>query len=143
MTSKAIPLFLGLIAMVSGCSTVQPGQYHASTSLQSLKTAYVVTRPDYDPKIGENIQEALSKHGVTTQTGPLQAKPKDVAFYVEYEDHWRWDLAMYLFSLDVRFVDNGSAQVIGTGAFRQGLFHDFPNPREKTLAVVESIYNAK
>jgi hypothetical protein len=57
----------------------------------------VVTRPDYDPKIGENIQEALSKHGVTTQTGPLQAKPKDVAFYVEYEDHWPWDLAMYFF----------------------------------------------
>src|SRR5437762_10833233 len=144
MNPKTIPLFLFFAAiLMSGCSTVEPGKYHGSTSLGSLKTAYVVTRPDYDPKIGANIQEALNNHGVATQTGPLLAKPKEVAFYVEYEDHWRWDLAMYLFSLDVRLIENGSGQLIGSGAFRQGIFHDFPDAKEKTFEVIESIYKAK
>jgi len=80
---------------------------------------------------------------VTASKGTLDAKPKDVAFFVEYEDHWRWDLAMYLLSLDIRFKDNASNEVIGRGAFRQGGFHSFPSEREKAIAVVDSIYNAK
>lgn len=128
---------------MAGCSTVEPGKRFGSVPLDSLKTAYVVTRSDYDPKIGSNIQEALTQRGVTTTIGPLQAKPNAVDFYVEYEDHWRWDLAMYLYSLDIRFVENTSGQVFGTGAFRQGVFHDFPNARTKTFEVIESIYKAK
>ena len=108
-----------------------------------MKTAFVVIRPDYDPKIGANIQDTLTRHGVSSLAGPLQEKPKDVAFYVEYEDHWRWDLAMYLFSLDIRFLDNATGQLIGSGTFRQGWFHDFPDAREKTSEVVESIYRAR
>jgi hypothetical protein len=144
MKAKLITCLLALTAaLVSGCSTVEPGHYAGSAPLESLKTAYVVIAPDYDPKIGTNIVEALTRHGVTSQAGPLQEKPKDAAFYVEYEDHWRWDMAMYLYSLDVRFIDNTTGNTIGSGSFRQGAFHDFPNAREKTMAVVDSIYNAK
>ena len=144
MTRKTTPLLCFLIAVViSGCSTIEPGKRYGSVPLDSMKTAFVVIRKDFDPKIGANIQEALTQHGVTALAGPLQEKSKDVAFYVEYEDHWRWDLAMYLFSLDIRFMDNASGQMIGSGAFRQGGFHDFPNPKEKTFGVVESIYKAK
>ena len=145
MNQKIIPL-LGLLfaLVVSGCSTVEPGKRYGSASLESMKTAFVVIRPDYDPKIGAHIHEALTtKHGVSVATGSLQDKPKDVAFYVEYEDHWRWDLAMYLHSLDIRFINNLSGEVIGMGSFRQGFVHDFPDAREKTLEVVKSIYKAK
>lgn len=144
MTRRLAPLLLLPLALViSGCSTVEPGKHYGTVPLESLKTAYVVIRPDYDPKIGANIQEALSQRGVKAPAGPLQAKPQDVAFYVEYEDHWRWDLAMYLLSLDIRFIDNSSGQLLGSGAFRQGGFHDFPNAKEKTFQVIDSIYNAK
>jgi len=137
-------LWVFLAVVVSGCSTVEPGRRYGGASLESMKTAFVVIRPDYDPKIGVNIQEALLiQHGVTAQAGRLQEKPKDVAFYVEYEDHWRWDLAMYLLSLDIRFIDNTTGQLIGSGAFRQGGFHDFSNAREKTFEVIDSIYKAK
>jgi len=144
MNQKTFPILGLLLALVvSGCSTVEPAKHYAGTPLDPMKTAFVVIGKDYDPKIGVNIQEALGQHGVTASAGALADKPKDVAFYVEYEDHWRWDLAMYLFSLDIRFVDNTTGQVMGSGAFRQGAFHSFPNPREKVFAVVESIYSAK
>jgi hypothetical protein len=144
MEQKLTLFVLAMAAtFISGCSTVEPGHYAGGIPLESLKTAYVVIAPDFDPKIGANIQEALTQHGVTAQVGSLAQKPKDAAFYVEYEDHWRWDLAMYLYSLDIRFKDNTTGTIIGSGSFRQGAFHDFPNPREKTFEVVDSIYNAK
>jgi len=140
-TFSILGLLLALV--VSGCSTVEPGKRYGGTPLDSMKTAFVVIGKDYDPKIGANIQEALTQHGVTASAGTLAEKPKDVAFYVEYEDHWRWDLAMYLFSLDIRFIDNTTGQAMGSGSFRQGAFHSFPDPREKVFAVVGSIYSAK
>ena len=144
MIRKAIPLQWLLLALViSGCSTVEPGKRYGNAPLDSMKTAFVVLRPEYDAKIGANIQEALVQHGVAAKAGPLQEKPKDVAFFVEYEDHWRWDLAMYLFSLDIRFHDSTSGQIFASGAFRQGVFHDFPIARQKTFEVVESIYRAR
>jgi hypothetical protein len=144
MIRKTIPLLCLLLGLIiSGCSTVEPGKRYGSTPLDSMKTAFVVIKKDYDPKIGANINEALTRHGVTSSIGSFSEKPKNVAFYVEYEDHWRWDMAMYLFSLDIRFTDNTTGQLIGSGAFRQGWFHSFPDAKLKTFEVVESIYKAK
>ena len=144
MSRNDIPLlWLVSVLILSGCSTVQPGKRLGNAPLETMKTAFVVLRSDYDPQIGTNILEALTQHGVVTQVGSFQQKPKDVSFYVEYEDHWRWDLAMYLHSLDIRFMDNVTGQIIGSGAFRQGAFHSFPNAKEKTFEVIESIYKAR
>ena len=134
---------LTLLAFLTGCSTVEPGKIYSHVSLDSYKTAYVVIGPGCDPPIGTAIEEALQKHGVQAQGGIIERKPHDVTFYVEYEDHWRWDLTMYLFSLDIRFIDSATGQIIGTGAFRQGAFHTFPDRRETAMEVVDSIYNAK
>jgi len=144
MNQKIIHLAcLLFILVVTGCSTVEPGKHYGNTPVASMKTAFVVIGSDHDQSIGVSIHEALTQHGVTASMGTLTEKPKDVAFYVEYEDHWQWDMAMYLSSLDIRFIDSQTGQVMGSGAFRQGVIHDYPNPREKTLEVVDSIYNAK
>jgi len=138
-----LPVLFLTGVLLAGCSSVEPGRRLGGPPLESLKTAYIVIRPDYAAKIGWNIQEALIAHGVTSTTGSLQAKPADVDFYVEYEDHWLWDLTMYLASLNIRFIENSSGHLIGSGAFRNGLFHTFPNEKAKTIEVVESIYKAK
>jgi hypothetical protein len=144
MKEKMISLVCLLFAViVTGCSTVEPGKHFGNTSLASMKTAFVVIGSDYNQAIGVNIHEALAQHGVTASMGTTAEKPKDVAFYVEYEDHWQWDMAMYLSSLDIRFIDNQTGQVVGSGAFREGAFHDFPDVKKKTFEVIESIYNAK
>jgi hypothetical protein len=61
MMRKAIPLLWLLLAVViSGCSTVEPGKRYGGAPLDSMKTAFVMIRPDCDPRIGANIQEALT-----------------------------------------------------------------------------------
>src|SRR4051794_29630489 len=128
-------------SVLTGCSTVPAGWHSPKANLDSMKTAYVIIRPDMDKNIGTNIVQALGKRGVAASAGAVEAKPKEVAFSVDYEDHWAWDLAMYLRSLDIQFHDNFSGDEIARGAFRQGGFHSFPNPREKVFQVVDSIYD--
>jgi len=138
-------LFILATLFVSSCSTVEPGHYYGGNALAAPKSAYIVRQKDFDEKfvVGAAIQEALARHGVTATAGNLADKPQAVDFYVENEDHWRWDMAMYLFSLDIRFMDNKSGALLGSGAFKQGAFHDFPDAKQKAVDVVESIYQAK
>jgi hypothetical protein len=147
MTSKTVPLLVMLAGtLVCGCSTYAPPVVHlSSTPLDSLKTAYVVLGPHRDPDIGRAIQDALTKHGVQVQAGPEENRPKDLSFYVEYADHWNWDMAMYLVSLNIRFKDSTSGQEIATGAFiaLQGIHHGFADRRAKTFEIIDSMYNSK
>jgi hypothetical protein len=132
-----------LLALVSGCSTVQPGKRYGDVRLESLKTAYVVRHAKSSRDIDTYIQEALAEHGVKASRGPMEAKPKDVGFYVEYVDRWQWDLTMYLWSLDIRFEDNATGELIASGSFRQRFPHSFPDPQKKVSEVIEQIYRPK
>lgn len=131
-----------IVVFISGCSTVEPAVHYGKTPLSNYKSAYVAFATD--TTIGEYIEADLARRGVKVSIGPLRDKPQDVACYVVYTDHWNWDLAMYLDSLDVQFFDNSTGQMIASGSFRNSqIMESFPNPRKKTFEVVDSIYNSK
>ena len=46
---------------------------------------------------------------------------------VQYIDHWKWDVVMYLHSLQIIIVDCKTNKVIATSVYKQGFFHSFPN----------------
>lgn len=123
------------------CSTVEPPEHHGNEKLESFKTAYVVVAPHGNPNIGGYIATALTHHGLKVNIGALKDKPQNVGFYVNYKEHWNWDVGVYLESLDVEFVDNSTELVFASGSFRQGFLHSFPDPRTKTFEVVDSIFN--
>jgi hypothetical protein len=129
--------------LVSGCSSVNPGKRFGDVPLRDLKSAYVVRHPHSKRDIDIYIQEALADRGVRATSGPMESKPKDVDFYVEYTDHWKWDIAMYLNSLDIRFARNSDGVLIASGSFESHFPHGFPDAEKKTREVIEQIYNAK
>ena len=134
---------LSLLVLTSSCSTVRPGKQFGEVKLESLKTAYVVRHPKSSRDIDVYVQDALTQHGVKASRGSMETKPKDVDFYVEYVDHWNWDMAMYLLSLDIRFLDNATGALIASGSFKQGFPHSFPDPEKKVNQVIDNIYSAK
>ena len=79
---------------VSGCSTVEPAKHYGNAPLESLKSAYVVFAKN--TTIGGYIAADLARRNIKVSLGALKDKPKDVAFYVVYADHWNWDVAVYL-----------------------------------------------
>ena len=144
MTAKTLLLqFAVLVAALGGCSTVNPCKHFGDIRIGDLKSAYVVRHPKSDRDIDRYIQEDLAERGVRVTVGPIESKPKDVDFYVEYSDRWRWDMAMYLNSLEIRFESNTNGALIGSGSFEQGGLHSFPDPKKKTREVIDQIYSAK
>ena len=143
MKQKAFSLICGLLSLFTvGCSTMEPGKHYGNTSLTSLKSAYVVL-PDNDRQVGLHIMEALMARDVKVKAGRLDEKPSEVAFYVIYTDRWIWDLAFYLDSLEIKFMDGGNGQLIGRGAFKESWFHGYPDSKAKTFEIIQSIYDAK
>ena len=131
-----------LVIIASGCSTVEPAKHYGNAPLESFKSAYVVFATD--TTIGGYIEADLARRNIKVSIGPLKDKPTDVAFYVIYKDHWNWDVAMYLDSLDVQFFDNSNGQMIASGSFRNSkIVESWPDPRTKTFEVVDSIYDKK
>jgi len=136
--------FLALFALcLTGCSSVVGGKLHKNVRLESLKKAYVVWDPNNTRGCEEAARDALAQRGMTVTYGALQDKPKEADFYVEVVDRWKWDVAMFLLSLDIRFRDNATGDLIATGWFNQSsFFHTFPDQRKKTFEVIDAIYNA-
>jgi hypothetical protein len=132
-----------ITAFISGCSTVKPAQHYGNIPLDSLKSAYVVVAIHGNPTIGGYIQTALARRNLKVNIGALKDKPQNVAFYVNYKEHWNWDVTVYLESLDIEFVDNANGQIIAKGSFRNSFLHTFPDPRTKTFEVVDSMFDAK
>lgn len=138
------PVLVALLALCfSGCSSVVDAKYYSSrVRLDSMKSAYVVHDPGSTYGCANAAEEALKGRGLTVTSGYMQDKPADTDFYVEVIDRWQWDLAMFLASLDIRFVDNATGDLIALGTFRQStFFHTFPDQKQKTFDVIASIYS--
>ena len=140
------PALLGLLAVcLSGCSSVVESRYYSKhVRLDSMKRAYVVHDPGSTYGCANAAQDALTKRGLTVTSGFIRNKPADADFYIEVIDRWQWDVAMFLASLEIRFVDNATGEMIAIGTFRQStFFHTFPDTRQKTFEVIDSVYRSQ
>jgi len=138
------PVLLVLLALCfSGCSSVVDSTYYSKhVRLESMKRAYVVHDPGSTYGCANAAAEALTAKGLTVTSGYIHDKPADTDFYIEVVDRWKWDLAMFLASLEIRFVDNATGDLIAIGTFRQStFFHTFPDQRQTTFEVIASIYS--
>jgi hypothetical protein len=140
------PVLLVLLAVCfSGCSSVVESKYYSRhVRLESMKRAYVVHDPGSTYGCANAAAEALAERGLTVTSGFIKDKPAEADFYIEVIDRWQWDVAMFLASLEIRFVDNATDDVIAIGTFQQStFFHTFPDTRKKTFEVIDSVYRSQ
>jgi hypothetical protein len=136
-------LFVFLLAFVAGaCSTVRTPEIMDASRFRGIRTAYVVKDERSKKGIEVALQTALAKRGIRARYGRLEYKPTDADIYLTFVDHWRWDVTMYLKSLDVSIYNNRTDELIGSGSFRNSFLHSFPDPVEKVQEVVDSIFEA-
>jgi uncharacterized protein YceK len=138
-------LLVLLAVCFSGCSSVVESKYYSKhVRLESMKRAYVVHDPGSTYGCANAAAEALTERGLTVTSGYIQDKPADADFYIEVIDRWQWDVGMFLASLEIRFVDNASGDLIAMGTFWQStFFHTFPDAKQKTFEVIASVYGSQ
>ncbi|HEX7653837.1 MAG TPA: hypothetical protein VF607_10040, partial [Verrucomicrobiae bacterium] len=123
------------------CSTVTEGRQLTKTDLNTLKSGYVVVAKRGNTTIAGYILADLAQRDIRVTSGDLMDKPADVDFYVTYQEHWNWDVAVYLDTLDIQFYDNKTGVMLAAGSFRNNkIMEQFPNPRDKTKEVVDCAF---
>lgn len=104
-TAKILIVTLALIT-VFGCATSNSVTVNPSASAKAFNSAYLVVQGEQSGDMDAYIQRELLAHGLQVKIGPDVRTLPDMDVIVRYTDKWRWDMAMYLLSLDIQIYDS-------------------------------------
>jgi len=122
--------------MTTGCVNMAQSKVNPSTNLSNLKTMYVQHYESDNSGVNEEIAQHLRAKGVVVTTGS-GAPPAGIDALVTYEDHWRWDITMYMLKLNVTIRDPHTEYVLASG----DSLHSSLTRKSQTEMVTEVIDN--
>ena len=137
---KSLSKIVGLLCLVliAGCATSSNVTVNPGTSLQ-VRTAYVVLHQGQSSDMDANIQRELMAHGVQVKAGPEVEHP-GTDILVRYSDNWKWDMAMYLRSLDIQVYDASSGTLVASGSWKNSAMHGFHGSEGVVKGVMDQIF---
>ena len=126
------------ILLVGGCATRSSVVVNPGVSLQA-KSAYVVLHGGNSGDMDVHIQRELMAHGLVVKAGPELRQP-DTDIIVRYSDDWRWDMAMYLRSLDVQVYSVSTGELVASGSWKNSALHGFHSEEGVVKDVIDQIF---
>jgi len=128
-------LTLGLLA---GCATSHSVMVADVTSHPVPKSAALVVRENSSEKTDAYLVAELKANGLEIKpTLPAATRQTaDADLIVAYDDHWWWDLTMYLKSIDIQMFDAKSGNLLVQGHWQNSALHTFPDPAKVMHEVV-------
>jgi hypothetical protein len=137
MRSFLVAALVAATMVLSGCAThsrvvVNPG------SKVSIRTAYVVLHGGNSDDMDAHVQQELMAHGIQVKAGPETRDPgTDVV--VRYTDQWRWDMSMYLRSLDIQVYSGESGTLLASGSWKNSALHGYHSGAKVTKRVMDEV----
>jgi hypothetical protein len=138
--NKSLIRIVGLLclALTGGCATSSNVTVNPGTALQ-VRTAYVVLHQGQSSDMDANIQRELMAHGVQVKAGPEIEHP-GTDILVRYSDDWKWDMAMYLRSLDIQVYDASTGTLVASGSWKNSVLHGFHGSEGVVKGVMDQIF---
>lgn len=102
-------LFLGLGLLLGGCASFE-ASVDRGRSLQGVQRFFVVSNPNDNRALDQQIAAALRARGRTAEVGPLTMMSDDTQAVVAFQDHWSWDFGEHLNYLRITVSDPRSPQ---------------------------------
>ena len=96
-------------------TTAKPGEVHS---------AYLVMHNATPNDMDLKMQDALNAQHLTVTSGTSESGG-NVDLVVKFDDHWRWDVAMYLAVLRLELVDGHSGALLATSQWSDGAMHGY------------------
>jgi hypothetical protein len=131
---------IGMLAALAGCSTTQnviPGQIGSTAKPVPMRTACLTLQGGAAADTDADVQHSLETHGVSVAIAP-NCGNADMS--VSYSANWRWDLVMYLSTLDIRFYQAPAGGLIVAGHWENSLMHQFPRTGAVIQGVVDGMF---
>lgn len=140
--ARRIALLLCALALAAlqGCATNRSGaSVSPDADLSRLKKIYVARFAPDERGINQVIAGELMKLGFAASTGPDGSAPTDADAVVTYQDHWRWDITMYMIELKIFVRDPRSNDLLATGnSYHTSLTRK--TPEEMAAEVLSNIF---
>ncbi len=128
-----------MIVLASGCATHSNVVVNPGSSVVA-KSAYVVLHGDNSSDMDAYIQRELMAHGLVVKAGP-EANQPDADIVVRYSDEWKWDMTMYLRSLDVQVYSVSTGTLIASGSWKNSALHGYHGAQDVVKDVVDQIFS--
>lgn len=129
LTSNLCPKMFGLwvILLISGCTATSNVVFNPAEAGHSFASAYLVTHGGKSADMDSAFRKALMQHGLKVSEGETDPQSKSTDLVVKYDDTWRWDLSMYLLSLNVQIYDGKTGALVAESDWHNSPAHTWPN----------------
>ncbi len=124
---KVTVLFLGLVALLSGCAATATARKAPKADLAALRHLFVEHRLNDNHQLDELIVGELRGLGYEATSGPLTMMPPDTDAFVTYEDTWTFDFTTHMIAFTLNVTDNRKQQAMAEGSYsRPSVTHMAP-----------------
>jgi hypothetical protein len=122
---KRISVASLLSVLVCSCATSSGVVVNHASAPHVYQSAYVVVYGGNSSDMDALLQKELLRRGLDVTAGPDGAAPQSAQLIVKYADDWKWDITMYLHSLDVMAFDSKTHSLLATGSWKNSVMHGF------------------
>ena len=138
MRKASLLLAAGIETMeLAGCATSSGVIANPSASQTPYHSVYIVDHGGSGADMDANMQREFLKHGFAVKAGTEDGDHAGADLIVRYADDWKWDIKMYLWSLDVMVYDSKSGTLIATGRWKNSTLHGFYDSEKVVTQVVD------
>jgi hypothetical protein len=124
--------------VLGGCATSMDVKLNPTAHpIQDGSKVYLVFLGDKSVDVDNSLQKAFLGEGFQVSGGKEDAMTDDSDLLVRYTDNWRWDLVMYLLSLELQLYDAKSKNLLSITTWKNSALHGFPNLDEVTKQLVK------
>ena len=126
-----------LLVLLTSCINYH-GSIYNKDLYQSYKKAYVSEIKSDPFNVRPLVMDELSKMGLIIYSRSQLEKPtsEDVIIKIEFAEGW--DLAKYVKSINVQFIDATTGTVVATGSYESGWIHGTKSAVEKVFSKIKS-----
>ena len=130
------------LALLSGCATSSGVIVGRAVPQKAYTSAYLVEHGGSSSDMDALLQKELLRRGLDVTSGPDGVASQDAVLLVKYADDWKWDLKMYLHTLDVMAYDGKTRALLATGSWSNSVMHGFYDEDKVVRKVVGDTLSA-
>lgn len=132
-------MYISLLFIIWGC-TSKSAYVSQQQDVGSLGTFYVVKLEPDNRGVNKLISQQLNSMGYVASTGEESSVPTNIDAIVTYQDHWWWDITMYMQRLNIQLRNPEDKAVWAAGhVYKQSMQR--ANPQIMVREALKSIFD--
>lgn len=125
------------VLLVTACGTTQKVIVAENIKNFAPETAHLVSHGGRSSDMDNHFKSDLVRRNLRVTESTTSA-PADIV--VKYDDHWYWDVAMYLHSMEITMLDR-SGVILAQAEWKNSPMHTYPDPPPIIKGLLDEVFD--